>query len=663
VLGLRRGGQTLDVEINLEVMGSYSPTAPYDCPKTDKIVADLEKWLAKRGGAGENFLSTDTLFLLGAGSPEYQGLVRRYIYRKLIDFKQQHNNWYLGFDSMLLAEYYLATGDRNVLPALERMAANIAAHQIGPDEAKGMTGRIGGWYGKGKKFRNYPTMPPAGMACMIGLTLADRAGAEIDKGTWERGVAHFRHKGAPVGQVIYGDAYRDTPLAIDPEEMLAGRLSSDNGKISVAGILFDLIGDVKTAYVCSLISTHAYNHTYPGHGGNFWNNFWTPLGSNVHGKPAFRHFMEGHRWYRELNRMFDGGLIINEGQRVGAGHGLALVVPRARLQILGGPMSPFAADAPAFLQPARDAYFARDYARAESLTEELLESNVVGKKDRLTVEKLLEEARRIQASIQADLDRMKALAEQGRVHEARLDIPQLEGVMPEDDPRLAAIKKTLAEAKARPDDRRQYETAQKEIEAPTARLVVDDAAESIEWRPLTTEIMTGGKGEKNELGKVEDPAEATKWRLKVIESRDQAPDDWMNPDFDDASWDQTALPQSWHLNHTALLRTTFNVEDLESIDRLRFRAWLFRQQDIEIYLNGKLIGKVNNLKKKTGDVDAVFQAGAVKHLKKGENSLAIVTRNNWRWGMLFMKVYNAGFGFRLDAGQQTLPDGETGGVS
>ena len=26
-----------------------------------------------------------------------------------------------------------------------------------------------------------------------------------------------------------------------------------------------------------------------------------------------------------------------------------------------------------------------------------------------------------------------------------------------------------------------------------------------------------------------------------------------------------------------------------------------------------------------------------------------MTRHNWRWGMLFMHVYNDGFGFRLDA--------------
>jgi len=61
-----------------------------------------------------------------------------------------------------------------------------------------------------------------------------------------------------------------------------------------------------------------------------------------------------------------------------------------------------------------------------------------------------------------------------------------------------------------------------------------------------------------------------------------------------------------------------------------------------------LVAKVNNLEKKTGNVEAVLKDSALKHLKNGENTLAVTSRHNWRWGMLFMKVYNDGFGFRMD---------------
>ena len=150
------------------------------------------------------------------------------------------------------------------------------------------------------------------------------------------------------------------------------------------------------------------------------------------------------------------------------------------------------------------------------------------------------------------------------------------------------------------------------------------------------------------MGKVP-PEEANLWAMRVLEDLNQAPEGWMQPGFDDSDWPTTHLPISWRMYHTALLRTTFNVEDKDAWDGLRFRAWLFRQQNIQIYLNGELIGKVNNMEKKTGNVDAEFKESALKHLREGENTLALTTRHNWRWGMLFMTVYNDGFGFRLDA--------------
>ena len=120
-------------------------------------------------------------------------------------------------------------------------------------------------------------------------------------------------------------------------------------------------------------------------------------------------------------------------------------------------------------------------------------------------------------------------------------------------------------------------------------------------------------------------------------------------EFDAADWGETTLPISWRMYHTALVRTKFNVEDKNAYDLLRLRAWVFRQQGVEIYLNGELIGKVNNLEKKTGDIANEFKETALKHLRDGENTLSVATRHNWRWGMLFMMVYNDGFDFNLDA--------------
>ena len=101
------------------------------------------------------------------------------------------------------------------------------------------------------------------------------------------------------------------------------------------------------------------------------------------------------------------------------------------------------------------------------------------------------------------------------------------------------------------------------------------------------------------------------WKISVVENLSQAPDGWTTPEFDDSEWKETTLPISWRMYHTALLRTKFNVRDREAYDGLRLRAWVFRQQGIEIYLNGEIIGKINNLEKKTGNIDNEFNESAI----------------------------------------------------
>ncbi len=632
VLGLRRGRENLEVELTLEVMGSYSPTAPYDCPKTEKIIRDLEDWVVAKG-AGSGFLNTDALFLLATGNPALQGYVRRIVYNIMdkrdplspIEPTRAGKSWHNSAEAILLGEYYLATGDRAVLPWLQHACDRLAATQ----------NPLGGWRHNYPGGDHYGLIPNAGLPGVMGLHFAKVAGLAIDQEAYALGIHHFKDGQADTGHMIYGlGVTRDIPKPLDPAAMADGKLETYNGGLSAAGILMGFTDNYRAAHLCSLISAYAWNNTFGGHGGNFWNNFWTPLGAHAHSKEAYLHFWQNHRWYRESNRMFDGSLIQHESGKVGAGTGVALVAPRRRLQIVGAPKSPFAADAPASLAPALEAYHAREYSRCAELVDALLAAGTVGKDDLPTVEALGRAAREIQQSIAADLRRMQELAEAGKPDEARSFLASLEGVMPKGDARLATIKAAIASAPQADSEPEQADTEHQAEQTPRT------------WTCLVTEVPS--ERSKDTMGKVP-PEEASLWAMRVLEDLNQAPEGWMQPAFDDSDWPKTHLPISWRMYHTALLRTTFNVEDKDAWDGLRFRAWLFRQQNIRIYLNGELIGKVNNLEKKTGNVDAEFKESALKHLREGENTLALTTRHNWRWGMLFMRVYNDGFGFRLDA--------------
>lgn len=639
VLGVRRDGKNIDVEIELEVMGSYSPTAPYDCPKTEKIIADLEAWLVSKG-AGAGFLNNDALFMLATGNPELQGYLRRIVY-KIISGKDPNRpieptragkSWHNSAEAILLGEYYLATGDRNVLPHLKHACDRLAATQNKQE---------GGWRHNFPGGPTYGLIPNAGLPGVMGMHFAKQAGLDINMESYELGVKHFADQRAETGFLIYGfgGCQRPVPAPIDPEAMADGKLTSYNGGLSAAGILMGLVGKHRAAHLCSFISAYAWNNTFGGHGGNFWNNFWTPLGAHAHSRKAFINFWRNYRWYRECNRMFDGSLIQHESGKVGAACGLALVAPRNRIQIVGAPPSPFAADAPAALKPALEAYWNKDYAGCEKRVDELMGSGTVAKDILPTVAYLGRAAREMQESIEADLNRMKRLAAEGNPAEAKSFVTELRTVMPDGDGRLAAVEAAIAEAKPAPKAAAVQAAEETKKPEPPG-----------DWECLVSEIMpTDGKKGNDTYNIVARPEQANTWKIKVVEDLSQAPQGWQGPRFDDSDWEETQLPISWRMYHTALLRTTFNVEDRKAFDLLRLRGWVFRQQGIEIYLNGELIGKVNNIERKTGDIDAEFKESALKHLKNGENTLAVTTRHNWRWGMLFMKVYNDGFDFNLDA--------------
>lgn len=640
LLGVRRGAENLDIELKLKVMGTYSPTAPYDCPKTEAIITGLEDWVISRG-AGKGYLSTNALFMLATGNPRMQGYVRRIVYDIIsnrdpngtIDPLRAGKSWFNSAEAMLLGEYFLATGDRAVLPYMKHACDRLAATQH----------ELGGWRHNFPGGPHYGLIPNCGVPGVIGMNLAMKSGVDINMKAYKRGLQHFAKNRAETGYLIYGfgeGCEREVPVSFNPHDMEEGHLETYNGGLSAAGILMGLAGKHHAAKLCSLISAFAWNNTFHGHGGNQWNNFWTPLGAHQHGKGAFLNFWQNYRWYRESNRMFNGSLIINQEPLIGAGPGVALVAPRRRIQIVGAPKSPFAADALGALKPALAAYWAKDYKTCATLADALITGGTVGLKDIDTVKYLARQARDIQESIRLDLDRVKALIDAGKLPEAKTDLLQLQMVMSPTDERLAAIApklKNVERMKLPRIDKVKVNSAPTKVDNRKWQCLVSEASAPQERKPV-----------KGPVAAVPAPAPAN-WTIMVVEDLKRAPKGWCQPTFDDSTWKKTQLPISWHMYHTALLRTTFNVDDKDAFDALRFRAWLFRQQGIEIYLNGELVGKVNNLEKRSNNIDNVFKESALKHLKTGENTLAVTTRHNWRWGQLNMFVYNNGFDFNLDA--------------
>lgn len=660
---LRRGTELKTVELELEVLGSYSLTSPYDCPKVDRLIENSEQYLAERGGlasgyAGGGWLHSDTMFLLGAGTPAHQGYVRRFIYSKMAEMDRNSerrasgNAWAQGHGTLLFAEYYLATGDRNVLPYLKAYGEHFLAMQAREGTFENMPPRsIGGWRHNYPGGQWYGMIPNIGIPGMIGLTLAKEAGVEVDETGFELGMHFFRDHQADMGYVDYAATMpmRTSPETIDPQKLSQGMLYARNGGRAMAGILFGLHDETRIAHLNSMYCAFAYNNCHEGHGSNFFNGLWTPLGAKLHSKDAFIHFMKNHYWYRDLKRMYTHISLPARGDIPSAGHDLVLVVPRERLRILGAPESVFAANASDLYQPALQAYHARNYKLVEQRITALIDSGKLSSDQMVKAKQLQQAAIDIQQSIATDMARVQRLIKDGKLYQASLDLPQLQGVVHADDPQLVMIIQTLEAADSRTinEQRQAYEEHQRSL-----TLNYGSAGKAIDapgtWQPLTTEVMANTRAD---IPGLVPENQATRWRVKVVEAVSQAPEGWTKPGFDDKAWGVTTLPISWHLNHTFLARTNFTIDDPSSIKSLRVSCHPFRQLNIKVYINGNMVAKFNECENNKGWVHGDLPPAALKHLRKGQNILAFSTTHDWRWATRG-GVDNGGFGLILQQSQQ-----------
>ncbi|MDT8390728.1 MAG: DUF6288 domain-containing protein [Lentisphaeria bacterium] len=646
VLSVRRGTKLMDVELQLQILGSYSSTTPYYCEKSETIVKNAEAWMSRRyrpesGMASEptGFLNTDLLFLLASGTPEHQGLVRRTIYSmmekdplKPVTPDMSASNWGLGHDALLLGEYYHATGDPNVLPYLKNLTDRATMTQLKPEaetpegvEAAHGEEVIGGWRhkyptGPDRWTSGYGLLPHAGMACVMGMLYAKEAGLEVDELALERGLTHFNKGRAEYGFVLYtySGGRRDGPFPVNPLAEANGTVGSMNGKLGMAASLFNMVNVNDSVEICARKCVYSFNNTRGGHGGMFFNNFWTPIGAWMAGEQGFKHFMKNQTWWRELYRRSDGSFNQVGRGGIGVSYALHYVAPKQRLRMLGAPKSVFGPGAPDYMKPAIEAHRKRDYARCQTLVEELL-AGVLPAEDLPVVNAFLERVRTLRASVDHDLSLTERLIDEGSYHYASLELPQLKGVVAADDKRLKAI----AEALESPEGKERIQ-AQRKIRGVEQKEL--DAAGKLAKVPKAKETWVGLVKSKS------DKTAGDTWKLKLVETIDQAPEDWTGRRFDDSAWHDAKVPISWCMYHTALFRSTFNVEDKKAFDSLRVQGKFFQQDNVVIYLNGELVAKIDNLGRGLGETDAQLTDYALKLLRDGENTIAISSRHKRRWG-------------------------------
>ena len=298
VLTRWRAGKTEDVTLTLPVLGSFSTTAPFDCPKSQRILAQGLKSLAARMAEPDYVEATDpiprslnALALLAGGEAAHLPLVKREArwaadYR-LTDFR----TWYYGYVMIFLAEYTTATGDDSVLPGLRRLALEAANGQSA----------VGSW---GHTFalpdgrlQGYGMMNSPGLPLTIGLVMAREAGVD------DKEVANAIELSAKLLRFYTGKGavpYGDHDAWIETHE--------DNGKCGMAAVLFNLLGEAKSAdyFTRMAVASHG-NERDCGHTGNYFNLLWSLPAIGQAGPQATGAWVqEFGGWYHDLARHWDG---------------------------------------------------------------------------------------------------------------------------------------------------------------------------------------------------------------------------------------------------------------------------------------------------------------------------------------------------------------------
>ncbi|MBT3293662.1 MAG: hypothetical protein HN919_16230 [Verrucomicrobia bacterium] len=300
-----RAGVTNTLPIMLRPMGAYSATAPYHCPKSSKILQEGLQQLFDNETSGR--YSFGAMALLASTNIAYQARVQSEA-RALIptteqmaamvsDERSTASCWGRGYELLFQAEYYLATGDTNVLPSIEARAIEIARNQslfgtLGHIFAeKNDDGSDNGSMGGGYGVINTP-----GLNCFLGIQLARECGvtnAYIEPAIerCSRFFAYFAGRGT----IPYGE---HTPYV---------NYRGSNGKNAVAALAFSLqTNRLEACHYFSKLCATSDKARESGHTGPFFEYLWAPLGANAGGEAAAASFFNRIRWHLDLQRRWDG---------------------------------------------------------------------------------------------------------------------------------------------------------------------------------------------------------------------------------------------------------------------------------------------------------------------------------------------------------------------
>jgi HEAT repeat protein len=633
-----RKGVEIEISFELPALGAYSNTWPYNCSKSSKILnAACESLLLSQlpngrimsdGNMG-TFLSG--LLFLGSDNPKYLDAARRAAY---FASKQNYantslNNWAMGYGSILMAEYYLATGDDAVLEKLQSVVETIAEGQM-----------LCGSWGHKSPGEGYGALNQPGITCAIALVLAKECGLKINQKVLDKALQFFG-KFADLGCIPYGDHF-------------PGRNLDDNGHNSSAGILHRLADKPeKAAIFCDTVSM-SYFMREEGHTGGLFSIMWGPLCASMATDKKFNAFMDYQQWYYNLARTWKGGFIhlpykealtrfdssgyIEMGGDVCTGAiALSHALPLKKLRILGAPRSVFGSELSGELFNLRNLFLTKKWDAFDRLLSRI---NPLTLKSQ-TEKRWLEQFKKIRnfniKASERTLIEIDSNLNQNAAYRSSEQFKALKTALGEKGhPAFEGLEKRFSSGSIpwyTSEGVRLYETWEKFYGVSLMGWVPSGQQNRRFIENLTTLRLPIWEA-LSPISQVQ----AQTWKTLKLKPKIDPPIGWTSMDFDDRKWVQEKSILSTHTLIDTIkdeiknkiwsgiaCRRIFNIEDPNGV-KLRLRLKTVRRAVTKVYLNDKLIVNVPR-GKRGGYAEIELDESVFSLLKKGTNILALTSTN------------------------------------
>jgi hypothetical protein len=331
------------VTLRIPVLGTYGPNWPVDCPKSEKIVKQAAAFYSKHVGESKDMgipTALPCLFLLSTGDDAHLPAVKKHI-QKFIDQPNSigDHTWNNGYNGILFAEYYLRTGDKDVLPLLQAICDDAKERQNFNSAWKHWGSDINPGYVAGG------LMNPASTQVLTTLLLSKECGVNVDETTLLNALRYFwRFVGH--GGVPYGDHRAEGGVGSNGKDaMIAAAMQvamGASGDTSIYESARDYLSMATLDAYPDMIMGHADN----GRGDGIWRGIASfYLFGKKHDR--FREVMDSLTWWYDLSRYDDGAMGLASCEKFndpgsGAAAAMIFTAPRKALRILGAPRSPHA---------------------------------------------------------------------------------------------------------------------------------------------------------------------------------------------------------------------------------------------------------------------------------------------------------------------------------